>query len=230
MTAAFQHAFYVGNNFNTILYGERHPGFEQRAETEWTFTTGIELVLYFQTLGSLLKRHRRGQELRTFPVLLYSTLLLCLNTIYVSTESFFGEEMWITHKDYPGGQDAYFSDFAAVWYQTFGTAASIVLKLCSDGLLVRESRSLFLSTTSSLAPRHTGATLYGATSVSSSSLASSTLEASVSPTFPPLVTALTLSHSKSFQPLWWQRLSLQLLEFNLAPARSPVSSQLPRRG
>ena len=66
----------------------------------------------------------------------FSTALLVLITIYLSTEAIFGQEMWIVNANYPGGMDAYFGDFVNVWYQTFGTAASIVLNLCSDGLLV----------------------------------------------------------------------------------------------
>ncbi|KAI0755632.1 hypothetical protein C8Q74DRAFT_1373406 [Fomes fomentarius] len=102
MTPAFQHAFYVGNNFNAILY---------------------------------VKNYRRSHRLNVFLVL-FSSLLLLLNTVYVSTEALFGEQMWITNKDYPGGQDAYVEDFASVWYQTFGTTASIVLNLTSDALLI----------------------------------------------------------------------------------------------
>ena len=68
--------------------------------------------------------------------LLFSTVLLLLNTVFVATESAFGEEMWVVNANYPGGQDAYLEAFASVWYQTFGTAASIVLNLFSDALLV----------------------------------------------------------------------------------------------
>ncbi|KAJ8497033.1 hypothetical protein ONZ51_g772 [Trametes cubensis] len=68
--------------------------------------------------------------------LLFSTVLLLLNTVFVATESAFGEEMWVVNANYPGGQDAYLEAFASVWYQTFGTAASIVLNLFSDALLI----------------------------------------------------------------------------------------------
>ncbi len=95
-------------------------------------------MLYFHTLRALLKKYRRSHHLNVF-LALFSSLLLLLNTVFVSTEALFGEQMWITNKDYPGGQDAYVEDFASVWYQTFGTAASIVLNLTSDTLLVCET-------------------------------------------------------------------------------------------
>ncbi|OJT11895.1 hypothetical protein TRAPUB_11541 [Trametes pubescens] len=117
--ATFQNAFYIGNNFNAILYG-------------------VELVLYFMTVRAMFNkktRQTRSARSNTF-FLFFSTALLCLNTVFVATEAVFGEEMWIVNKDYPGGQDAYLNDFASVWYQTFGTAASIALNLLSDGLLI----------------------------------------------------------------------------------------------
>ncbi|KAL1943618.1 hypothetical protein VTO73DRAFT_4063 [Trametes versicolor] len=117
--ATFQNAFYIGNNFNAILYG-------------------VELVLYSMTVRAMFgKKARQTRSSRSNAFFLFfSTALLCLNTVFVATEAVFGEEMWIVNKDYPGGQDAYLNDFAAVWYQTFGTAASVALNLLSDGLLI----------------------------------------------------------------------------------------------
>ncbi|KAI0773184.1 hypothetical protein BD413DRAFT_314484 [Trametes elegans] len=114
--AVFQNAFYIGNNFNAILYG-------------------MVLVLYFKTIRTMIRsRHKQARSDRFFFV--FSTALVCLNTIFVATEAVFGQEMWVVHADYPGGQDAYLNDYAAVWYQTLGTAASIVLNLLSDGLMI----------------------------------------------------------------------------------------------
>ncbi|RPD54560.1 hypothetical protein L226DRAFT_539293 [Lentinus tigrinus ALCF2SS1-7] len=114
--AVFQNAFYVGNNFNAIIYG-------------------MQLVVYFLTVRVMLSRkHKHAPSDKFF--LLFTTIVLLLNTVFVATEAVFGEEMWIVNADYAGGMDAYLNDFASVWYQTFGTAASIVLNLLSDGLLI----------------------------------------------------------------------------------------------
>ncbi|KAI0700842.1 hypothetical protein C8T65DRAFT_579991 [Cerioporus squamosus] len=114
--ALFQNAFYVGNNFNAIIYG-------------------MELVVYFMTVRVMQSRkHKHAPSDKFF--LLFTTIILLLNTVFVATEAVFGEEMWIVNADYAGGMDAYLFDFASVWYQTFGTAASIVLNLFSDGLLI----------------------------------------------------------------------------------------------
>lgn len=96
----------------------------------------MQLVVYFLTVRVMLSRkHKHAPSDKFF--LLFTTIILLLNTVFVATEAAFGEEMWIVNADYKGGMDAYLEDFASVWYQTFGTAASIVLNLLSDGLLVR---------------------------------------------------------------------------------------------
>ena len=98
---------------------------------------GVELVLYFATMKKLLSgRHSRSSQFSTKFFMFFSTAALILITIYQSTETFFGQEMWIVHADYPGGQAAYMAAYANVWYQTMGTAATVVLTAMADGLLV----------------------------------------------------------------------------------------------
>ncbi|KAI8977829.1 hypothetical protein BD414DRAFT_517062 [Trametes punicea] len=115
--AVFQNCFYVGNTFNAILYG-------------------VELVLYFISIRIILSLKDRRTENRRFS-LDFSTALLLLITIYVAIQAVFAEEMWIVHADYPGGSARYRADNAAVWYQTLGSAATIVLiNLLSNGLIL----------------------------------------------------------------------------------------------
>ncbi|KIJ60115.1 hypothetical protein HYDPIDRAFT_99320 [Hydnomerulius pinastri MD-312] len=114
----WQNSFYIGNTFNAILYG-------------------AELVFYYKTM-LLLSRARavtRSRRAITF-FMFFSTASLVLITIFLSTQAIFGEEMWIVNVNYPGGRTEYFADHVAVWYQTMGTAASIILQLMGDGLLI----------------------------------------------------------------------------------------------
>ncbi|OJT13745.1 hypothetical protein TRAPUB_9700 [Trametes pubescens] len=110
----FQNSYYVMNMINAMLYG-------------------VELVLYFRIL-----RHVYMSKQRT-PMdnwlTMFSTALVLLNTIYWTTQAYFGEMMWIVHVDYPGGADAYWNDFASVWYQTWGTTACVMCNLMNDALL-----------------------------------------------------------------------------------------------
>lgn len=89
----------------------------------------------------MIVRHvvRNRQRTRADRFLIgFSTVLLALNTIYWTTQAYFGEQMWIVHADYPGGMDAYLADNVAVWYQTWGTAAVTISNLMADALMVSE--------------------------------------------------------------------------------------------
>lgn len=132
--------------------------------TRPTRLAGVVLVLYFRILR-LMYNNRKRTFMDTFMVV-FSTVLVLLNTIFWTTQTYFGEMMWITHADYPGGSDQYWADFGSVWYQIWGMAACVVCNLMNDALLV-------CSCSSSAAPpceltntRHTDATLYGTAAAS----------------------------------------------------------------
>ncbi|OSD07854.1 hypothetical protein PYCCODRAFT_1430054 [Trametes coccinea BRFM310] len=111
----FQNSFYVVNNINAILYG-------------------VELVLYFMTLRQVF-RIRNRTRMDKF-LIVFSTVLLVLNTIYWTTQAYFGQQMWVVHADYPGGMDAFLAAYVAVWYQTWGSAAVMVSNLMADALMM----------------------------------------------------------------------------------------------
>jgi hypothetical protein len=99
------------------------------------YATGVELVFYVKTVQALLRGDRKHARTNRFFVI-FSTALLFLITIFVAVEAVFGQEMWIVNAGFEGGSAAYFAMYASVWYQTMGTAASIMLQLMSDALLV----------------------------------------------------------------------------------------------
>ncbi|KAI0631478.1 hypothetical protein C8Q77DRAFT_139543 [Trametes polyzona] len=116
MSSLFQNAYYLAINFNAILYG-------------------VELVLYGMTMNALFNHRKHWTRTDKF-YLAFSTALLVLITIYMSTEAVFGEEMWIVHGSDPGGPAAFLGANANIWYQTMGTTASVVLNMFSDALLI----------------------------------------------------------------------------------------------
>ncbi|PIL34477.1 hypothetical protein GSI_03254 [Ganoderma sinense ZZ0214-1] len=126
--AIFQNCWYIGNNFNAILYG-------------------VELILYFFTVKYIMdarmrRRQQKGKgdatkEPASIRAILYlSTGLLCMITIYLFAQNFFGEEMWIINEGYTGGSGQYYASHAAVWYQTMGSASSVVMNWMSDAYLI----------------------------------------------------------------------------------------------
>ncbi|EMD31805.1 hypothetical protein CERSUDRAFT_119376 [Gelatoporia subvermispora B] len=117
MSSFFQNSYYIGINVNAILYG-------------------VELVLYFQTMGMLFRDGRAKMTTSDKFFACFSTALMFLITIYMSTEAVFGEEMWIVHASDPGGPALYFEENASIWYQTWGTASGVVLNWMTDGLMI----------------------------------------------------------------------------------------------
>ncbi|KAI0646162.1 hypothetical protein C8Q79DRAFT_1000581 [Trametes meyenii] len=113
--SVFQNAYYVMVVVDAILYG-------------------VALVLYAQILRLIFESQKRTR-MDKFMVA-FSTALVLLNSVYWATQAYFGQMMWVIHDDYPGGPDAYANDFAYVWYQTWGTTASVACNLMSDALLV----------------------------------------------------------------------------------------------
>ncbi|KAG2039349.1 hypothetical protein BDR03DRAFT_860001 [Suillus americanus] len=114
--ALLQNSFYIGNVFNSILYG-------------------VELMLYFNTMQTYLEKQSEHRPSDKF-YMIFSTIILFLITIFVATQLLLGQEMWIINVGYPGGALAYFLAHVSAWYQTMGSVASILLQLMADGLLI----------------------------------------------------------------------------------------------
>lgn len=123
-------------------------------------------MLFVLTMQAIMRK-RHSRETR-FDIVwtICSGAALLLNTAYVATEFVFGQEMWIVSAKQPGGQAAYLADHASVWYQTLGTAASILLNLLTHALMVRGSITHGRKMTESY--RYTGVTSSGVVSWSSS--------------------------------------------------------------
>ncbi|KAI1793800.1 hypothetical protein LXA43DRAFT_1000588 [Ganoderma leucocontextum] len=97
--------------------------------------------MYIETVTLVQAARKRQRAAHGSPenhgwFLFLSTGLLCLITVYLFAQNFFGEEMWIIHEGYPGGSGQYYADNAAVWYQTMGSAASVVMNWMSDAFLI----------------------------------------------------------------------------------------------
>ena len=92
------------------------------------------LVLYYMVLRQVCALQKRTAA-DTF-LTCFCTALVLLNTVYWTTQVYFGQMMWIVHADFPGGSDAYWARYSSVWYQTWGIAACVLSNLMSDALLV----------------------------------------------------------------------------------------------
>ena len=91
-------------------------------------------MLYYMVLRQTYALQKRTAA-DTF-LTCFCTALVLLNTVYWTTQVYFGQMMWIVHADFPGGSDAYWARYSSVWYQTWGIAACVLSNLMSDALLV----------------------------------------------------------------------------------------------
>ena len=121
--------YYMVLIFCFIIQGD-----ERTALTHWH--AGFELTLYYLILRSLFRRGNRNSATSRRFCSIYSTVMVLLSTINVSCNAIWGEEMWITHRDDPGGVPRYIETEVAVWYETLASAAVITCVFLGDALLV----------------------------------------------------------------------------------------------
>lgn len=97
--------------------------------------SGIEICMFFQSIH-YLTAGSTSRKTKQFYVL-YGAILLVLITISLAANAFYGQSMWIEHRDVDGGPVAYFSDNTALWYNTLGTVTDMTANAMGDGLMVR---------------------------------------------------------------------------------------------
>lgn len=132
----FEHAFYIGSYLSAILYGCFQALLTFVVCTNLRYS-GIALILYFSILRAILSK-KGGDgvpQKKTFSIVL-STALILLITIDNIANAFWGEQMWITFRDAPGGVPQFIEQQSSVWYQVLGSTSSVVLVLLGDALLV----------------------------------------------------------------------------------------------
>ncbi|KAK7032844.1 hypothetical protein R3P38DRAFT_2919226 [Favolaschia claudopus] len=106
---------YIGNTIFAILYG-------------------IQLCMFFMSAYFLLRSAKADKS--RYIYIVYSASLLVLLTIAMACNLFFGQMMWIEHRNVDGGPVAFFVNNIAAWYNTFGTAADVTANVLGDGLML----------------------------------------------------------------------------------------------
>jgi len=71
---------------------------------------------------------------------IYSTVIVLLNAIDVASNAFWGEKMWITYRNMPGGVPKFIASEVSVWYETLGSVSVVSSVFMGDALLVRDAR------------------------------------------------------------------------------------------
>ncbi|SJK97823.1 uncharacterized protein ARMOST_01078 [Armillaria ostoyae] len=110
-----ERGFYVGITLGAILYG-------------------VEIVLFFQSMYYLV--YSTAERKTKILYNAYGTVLFILATISVVANGYFGQLVWIEHRDFPGGSGAYFLANVSLWLNTFGTVADAAANVFGDALLL----------------------------------------------------------------------------------------------
>ena len=104
-------------------------------------------MMYFASIRIMKRRRVRGVHARgSCFLLVYSTGLLLLITIWVVVQATLGQQLWITNS----GDTGYLVERVPTWYQIMGTVANVMLNLMSDGLLVSLHSSTSLTSVAQL--------------------------------------------------------------------------------
>ncbi|KAF8207225.1 hypothetical protein K438DRAFT_1815916 [Mycena galopus ATCC 62051] len=80
--------------------------------------------------------HGPKSDTTRFFYIAYSATLLVLVTIAMACNLFFGQMMWIEHRNVEGGPVQFFTDNIAAWYNTFGTAADVTANVMQEALML----------------------------------------------------------------------------------------------
>ncbi|KAJ7039535.1 hypothetical protein C8F04DRAFT_293748 [Mycena alexandri] len=110
-----ERSWYIGNTIFAILYG-------------------VQLTCFF--MSSFFLWNNSKSDKSKYVYIGYSAALLVLITIAMACNLWFGQEMWIEHRDVDGGPVAFFGENIAAWYNTLGTAADITANVLGDGLML----------------------------------------------------------------------------------------------
>ncbi|KAJ3813288.1 hypothetical protein F5876DRAFT_35388 [Lentinula aff. lateritia] len=109
-----ERSIYIGNIFGGIFYG-------------------LQIYITFHSVHLTLNSSS-NRRTKVFYVVYGILMLLCMSFAMIAN-SLMGQEMWIEHRNYPGGPVAFWTDNGAVWYNVLGSAADIFGNFMGDALL-----------------------------------------------------------------------------------------------
>jgi len=110
-------SIYVGNALSAILYG-------------------VNICMYFTTAHLLIKRRIPDRNWTIFYIG-YGAILLLMLTIHGVMIQTFGQLLWITYRDVPGGPPVWLENHGHSWYGVLASAATTVSNTMGDGLMLR---------------------------------------------------------------------------------------------
>lgn len=140
-------SYYIGTVLSAVIYGQPfvlHCGRCGRCQLISIHLTGIYLGIYCLSISALLTSTNTTRSHRIFYIL-FSSVLLLLNTLSFVQGPYTGLMMWIVMRnDYPGGPFAYDQfESARTFVSLLGNIAQTLGATLNDGLLAYRCYVIF---------------------------------------------------------------------------------------
>lgn len=135
-TTLFEHSYYIGGYMGGILYGKCLLNTWAVACADRYMAPGFEVTVYFMILQALFRKGNKNSASSRRFCATYSTFMILFATIDVACNAIWGEQMWITYRNIPGGVAEYIATRVSVWYETLGSTSVVCSVFLGDGLLV----------------------------------------------------------------------------------------------
>ena len=132
----FQYSLYAGLHLQDILYG-KFGNLHMHLGSPGHLLAGVELVLYFKTMHSLLHHHGERTKSDIF-FAIFSSAMLVISTIWVITQAINGRKMWLQNMSFPSDADKVWAENISAWYMDMATLSVTILQLMTDALMVRQ--------------------------------------------------------------------------------------------
>ena len=95
--------------------------------------------MYSMILHALFRQGNKNSASSRRFCATYSTFMVLFTTIDVACNAIWGEQMWITYRNIPGGVAQYIATRVSIWYETLGSTSVVCSVFLGDALLVSTS-------------------------------------------------------------------------------------------
>jgi hypothetical protein len=97
---------------------------------------GLEIFTFFAAVYCISQRSPEYRKRQKFYII-YGGALLSLTTIEVALDALWGQDIWIDHRNNPGGPLGAFKVSQGAWYDALSFGAGAMANILGDGMLVR---------------------------------------------------------------------------------------------
>lgn len=128
------------SKWNPVWYVVLFCAVSRKFDIVWPILMGIagaNLTVDFMILQGIINPKGASHQVKRKFHAAFSTVMIILLTVDFSTSSIWGEEMWISHRDSPGGVPSFIMTEGSIWYKILGMTATYISTLFANMFMVR---------------------------------------------------------------------------------------------